>query len=98
MTSAHDRNWKMEAAVFARGDEATMSEVFPGFAGGDPEWVELREWYCPSCARMLECDAAVPGYPVIHDFLPDIEGFSAAGSGERCPEPPGACAYDGATP
>ncbi|MGZ5411466.1 MAG: hydantoinase B/oxoprolinase family protein [Solirubrobacterales bacterium] len=81
----HDRNWKMEAAVFVRDDAETMSEVFPGFAGGDPDWVELREFYCPSCARMLECDAAVPGYPVVHDFLPDIQGFYRGWLGRELP-------------
>ncbi len=35
----------------------------------------MREFYCPSGARLLEVDAAVPGYPVLHDFLPDIDGF-----------------------
>ncbi len=70
-----NRNWKMDAAIFVRDDEETMGEIYPGFAGGDPDWVEVREFYCPSCARLLEVDATTPGYPVVHDFLPDIEGF-----------------------
>jgi acetone carboxylase, alpha subunit len=70
-----NRNWKMEAAIFVRDDAETMLEVFPTMAGGDPEWIEVREFYCPSCARLLEVDAAVPGYPITHDFLPDIDGF-----------------------
>jgi acetone carboxylase gamma subunit len=81
----HDRNWKMEAVVFVRDDEEKMSEVFPKFAGGDPDWVEVRELYCPSCGRMLECDATTPGYPVVHDFLPDIEGFYRGWLGRDLP-------------
>ncbi|MCL4286527.1 MAG: hypothetical protein KJ006_02620, partial [Thermoleophilia bacterium] len=81
----HDRNWKMEAAVFVRDDEEKMGEVFPKFAGGDPEWVEVREFYCPECARLLECDATTPGYPVTHDFLPDIEGFYRGWLGREAP-------------
>lgn len=71
----HNRNWKMEAMIYVRDDRKKLGEIFPGFAGGDPDWCELRELYCPSCARMLECDSATPGYPLVHDFLPDIEGF-----------------------
>ncbi len=82
---AHDRNWKMEAAIFVRDDEETMGEVFPKFAGGDPDWVEVREFYCPSCGRMLECDATTPGYPVLHDFLPDVEGFYRGWLGRELP-------------
>jgi N-methylhydantoinase B/acetone carboxylase alpha subunit len=81
----HDRNWKMEALIFVRDDEEKMSEVFPKFAGGDPDWVEVREFYCPSCARLLECDATTPGYPVVHDFLPDIEGFYRGWLGRELP-------------
>ena len=33
------------------------------------------DFYCPSCARQLETEAVPPGYPVVHEFLPDIEGF-----------------------
>jgi acetone carboxylase gamma subunit len=81
----HDRNWKMEAAIFVRDDEETMLEVFPKMAGGDPEWIEVREFYCPSCALMLEIDCAVPGYPVLHDFLPDVEGFYRGWLGRELP-------------
>ena len=81
----HDRNWKMEAVIFVRDDEEKMGEVYPKFAGGDPDWIEVREFYCPSCARLLECDATTPGYPVVHDFLPDIEGFYRGWLGRDVP-------------
>jgi acetone carboxylase, alpha subunit len=70
-----NRNWRMEALVFVRDDPETMGEIYPGFAGPDTDWTELREFYCPSCARQLEVEAVPPGYPVLHEFLPDIEGF-----------------------
>mgnify|MGYP002682410731 FL=1 len=41
----------------------------------EPDWMELREYYCPSCARQLEVEGLPPGYPVVHEFLPDIAGF-----------------------
>jgi acetone carboxylase gamma subunit len=70
-----ERNWKMEALVHVRDDDASMREIFPAMAHADPDWMELREFCCPSCARQLEVEAAPPGYPVVHEFLPDIEGF-----------------------
>jgi acetone carboxylase gamma subunit len=37
--------------------------------------MEIREYICPGCATLLEVDAVPPGWPVIFDFLPDLEGF-----------------------
>ena len=36
---------------------------------------DLREFFCPACKTLLEVDAAPPGYPISHDFLPDLGGF-----------------------
>jgi acetone carboxylase, gamma subunit len=80
-----NRNWKMEAVVFIRDDPEKMLEIFPKMAGGDTDWMELREFFCPDCARQLEVDACTPGYPVIHDFLPDIEGFYRGWLGRELP-------------
>jgi acetone carboxylase, gamma subunit len=82
---AHDRNWKMEALIFVRDDAETLGEIYPGLAGPDPEWMELRELYCPSCARQLETEALPPGYPVVHEFVPDIEGFYRGWLGRELP-------------
>ena len=75
----------MEALVFVRDDPDTMGEIYPGFAGPDTDWSELREFYCPSCARQLEVEAVPPGYPVLHEFLPDIEGFYRGWLGREIP-------------
>jgi acetone carboxylase gamma subunit len=71
----HDRNWKMDAVVYVRDNEEALLEVYPKMAGPDPQLQQVREYYCPSCARQLEVEALPPGYPVVHDFLPDIRGF-----------------------
>jgi acetone carboxylase gamma subunit len=68
-------NWKLDAVVHVRKTDEAMREVYPAMAHGDPEWMELREYYCPSCARQLEVESLPPGYPVVHEFLPDLEGF-----------------------
>ena len=70
-----DENWKMHAAVFVRDSDELLGEVYPKMAHCDPEWMELREFYCPKSGRLLEVEAVTSGYPVVHDFLPDIEGF-----------------------
>jgi N-methylhydantoinase B/acetone carboxylase alpha subunit len=71
----HDRNWKLHALVHVRESEEAMLEVYPQMGGPDPRLQQIREYLCPSCGRQLEVEALPPGYPVVHDFLPDIEGF-----------------------
>jgi N-methylhydantoinase B/oxoprolinase/acetone carboxylase alpha subunit/acetone carboxylase gamma subunit len=71
----HDRNWKLEAMIYVRNTNEGLREVYPAMAHGDPQWVALRELYCPSCARQLEVEVAPVGFPLVHDFLPDMEGF-----------------------
>jgi acetone carboxylase gamma subunit len=81
----HDANWKMDAVVYVRDTDESMREVFPKMAHADPEWTELREYYCPSCARQLEVEALPPGFPVAHEFLPDVEGFYKGWLGREVP-------------
>ena len=81
----HDRNWKMDALVFIRDSDELLGEIFAKMSHCDPDWMELREYYCPSCARQLEVEGLPPGYPVVHEFLPDIEGFYAAWLGRELP-------------
>jgi len=82
---AHDRNWKLDAVVRVRESEESLLEVYPKMAGPDPALQQVREYYCPSCARQLEVEALPPGYPVVHDFLPDIAGFYRGWLGRELP-------------
>ncbi|MGI8631881.1 MAG: hydantoinase B/oxoprolinase family protein [Solirubrobacterales bacterium] len=82
---AHDENWKMSAALIVRDDIASLREIYPANAHCDPEWMELREFICPGCARLLETEAVIPGYPVVHEFLPDVEGFYRGWLGRELP-------------
>jgi N-methylhydantoinase B/oxoprolinase/acetone carboxylase alpha subunit/acetone carboxylase gamma subunit len=74
----HHRNWKMDALVHIRDTNESLRKVYALMSHCEPDWMELREYYCPSCARQLEVEGLPPGYPVAHEFLPDIEGFYAA--------------------
>jgi len=82
---AATRNWKLDAIVYVRDSVESMREVFPQMSHADPEWMELREFYCPSCARQLEVECSPPGYPVVHEFLPDVEGFYSGWLGRDVP-------------
>jgi acetone carboxylase gamma subunit len=68
-------NWKLEALINVRDSEESLREIYPAKMSGDPEWNHLREYFCPGCKTLLEVEAVPPGYPVVHDFLPDLEGF-----------------------
>jgi acetone carboxylase, gamma subunit len=71
----HRENWKLEALINVRETEAALREIYPEKMAGDPQWNALREYFCPGCATLLEVEALPPGYPVVHDFVPDLEGF-----------------------
>jgi acetone carboxylase gamma subunit len=81
----HNRNWKMDAVVHVRQSESEILEIYPRMAGPDPDLQQVREYYCPVCARQLEVEALPPGYPVVHDFLPDIRGFYRGWLGRELP-------------
>jgi acetone carboxylase gamma subunit len=70
-----DQNWKLHVPMFVRDSDELYEEIYPKLGHPDGEWQELREYYCPLSGRLLETEAVPPGYPVLHEYLPDIEGF-----------------------
>jgi acetone carboxylase gamma subunit len=78
-------NWKLKALIYVRDTEEKMNEVYPKFMGSDPDWMVLREYYCPGCLTQLEVEAVPPGYPVVFDFLPDIDTFYEKWLGKPVP-------------
>jgi acetone carboxylase gamma subunit len=68
-------NWKLSALIYVRDTDEKMGEIFEGLHRPDTEWSQIREYYCPGCAAQLEVEAVPPGYPILFDFLPDIDGF-----------------------
>ena len=73
-----EREWpELEAPRpdVVRDNDALYREVYPEPGHPDGNWQELREFYCPISGRLLETEAVPPGYPVMHEYLPDIEGF-----------------------
>ncbi len=68
-------NWKLNSLIFVRDNRAKLEEIYPGVKCPDPNLCEVREYYCPGCAAMLKVESVPVGYPVIFDFLPDIDSF-----------------------
>jgi acetone carboxylase gamma subunit len=68
-------NWKLEALINVRDSVESLGEIYPDKMHGDPQWNVLREYFCPGCNTLLEVEAVPPGYPPVHDFVPDLEGF-----------------------
>lgn len=66
-------NWKLNALVYER--DPSDGEVYVGPRACDPEWMILREFYCPGCGTQLDVEAVPPGHPIIFGSLPDIDGF-----------------------
>lgn len=68
-------NWKLKARVYVRATDEAYREIYPAMMHADPQWMEMREYYDPIDGTLLEVEALPPGYPVLHSFQPDLEGF-----------------------
>jgi acetone carboxylase gamma subunit len=68
-------NWKLAARVRVRGSFEEMYGIYPEKMSPNPGWNVLREYYDPINFSLLDVESVPPGYPVVHDFLPDLEGF-----------------------
>jgi N-methylhydantoinase B len=71
------QNWKLGAVIRVRRSVADMMEIYPDKMLPHPHWNELREYYDPCSTTLLDVESVPPGYPVVHDFLPDLEAFYA---------------------
>ena len=84
---SYQQNWKLAAAIRVRDTDEQLAEMYPEMMHCDPQWMELWEYFCPSCFTLLEVEAVPPGYPVVFDFLPDLETFYQEWLGRELPQP-----------
>jgi N-methylhydantoinase B/acetone carboxylase alpha subunit len=68
-------NWKLQAHIRVRRTAEDLRDIYADKMSPDPEWNELREYLDPLSMTILDVESVPPGYPVVHDFLPDLEGF-----------------------
>jgi len=81
----YHQNWKLSALIRVRDTPASLEAIYPGPQKPDPNWMEIREYICPTCATLLEVESVPPGWPVIFDFLPDLESFYEVWLGRLLP-------------
>ena len=79
-------NWKTKCKIRVRDTFKAIEELYPKDMGCDPEWEELREYFCPGCFSLLDVEAVPPGYPVIFNFLPEIDVFYENWLGRKPPD------------
>lgn len=79
-------NWKINALIRVRDDEASIAEVYVGREMPDPKWIQIREYICGGCGSQLEVEAVPRGCPPDFDFLPDLDTFYADWLGRALPD------------
>jgi acetone carboxylase gamma subunit len=79
-------NWKLEALINVRDSEETLSEVYRGREQPDPQWIQVREYYCPGCGTQLEVEAVPRGTPPDFEFLPDLDTYYRDWLGKPLPD------------
>jgi acetone carboxylase gamma subunit len=81
----YTQNWKIKCKIRVRDIEQSINELYPKYMGCDPNWMEIREFFCPGCYTLLETETVPSGYPVIFNFLPDIDTFYEKWLNKRVP-------------
>ena len=79
-------NWKLRALTHVRDTEEELKELYPYPGAPDPQYCEIREYYCPGCGTQLQVDTVPFGYPVVFDFLPDLDSFYRDWLGRPLPQ------------
>jgi len=79
-------NWKLKCRIRVRDTFESIEKLYPKMMGSDPKWEELREFFCPNCFTLLDVEAVPPGYPIIFNFLPDIDAFYKKWLGRNPPD------------
>ena len=80
-------NWKTAARVRVKTSAAEFEGVYyPPAAAPEPEWNEIREFFCPTCLAQLAVEVVPPGYPLIFEVLPDLDRYYRDFLGQPLPD------------
>ncbi len=79
-------NWKTKCRIKVRDTFKDIEELYLKDMGSDPNWNEIREYFCPGCFTLLDVENVPPGYPTIFNFLPDIDTFYEKWLGRKAPD------------
>lgn len=44
----------------------------------DPQWCAVVEFFCPSCATLIEVEYLPPGHPLTYDIRVDVDALKQA--------------------
>jgi acetone carboxylase, gamma subunit len=69
------RNWKLKALINVLDSNEKLKDIYPYPGAPDPQYCEVREYYCPGCGSQLQVETVPFGYPIVFDFLPDLDSF-----------------------
>ena len=58
-----------------------IDESYPFTYAPDPEWCRILEFYCPSCATMIETEYLPPGHPITNDIELDLDKLKQRSKG-----------------
>jgi acetone carboxylase gamma subunit len=79
-------NWKLKALINVRDTPEKIAEIWPYPGAPDPAYCEVREYFCPGCGNQLQVETVPAGYPVVFDFLPDLDSFYREWLGKPLPQ------------
>ena len=82
---AHNRNWKMDAVVHVRETGARCSRSTRRWPGPIRSSSRSASTTAPRARASSRWRPSSPGYPVVHEFLPDVEGFYRGWLGREVP-------------
>ena len=68
-------NWKTKCRVRVRDTNESLDEIYPPYMHSDPEWEEIREYYCPGCLALLDTELAPPRLSSGIQFPPRYRRF-----------------------
>ncbi len=68
-------NWKIHALIDVFETDEQSARFYPGQGRPNLEYCEVRRYFCPGCGVQLEVEAVPRGYPMIFDFLPNLDVF-----------------------
>ena len=79
-------NWKLKALIHVRKSRKKSRKSIPIRELLIRNIVKSREYYCPGCGTQLQVETVPFGYPVVFDFLPDLDSFYQEWLGQPLPQ------------
>ena len=71
--------------MLVRDTDEALREIYPEMAHPTPTGWSCASSTAPRARASSRSRRSPPGYPVVHEFLPDIEGFYRGWLGREVP-------------